>query len=203
LATQNVSGHYRYDADGRSVLRRYLHTDALGSLVAETDASKAVTNRYHYLPYGGAFGNAPDGPGYTGAVMEPNGLVYMQARYYDPQLGRFLSTDPVDPDPQSGGNFNRYAYAADNPYSKYDPSGRESRDFDWISKQEDIEPPPQSGMTGSDRRWALHSARLLHPQLLPPAPNRAPLRSPIPKRRRRLSTRSQKPASAMRSAVHH
>jgi RHS repeat-associated protein len=102
----------------------YLHTDALGSLVAETDASKAVTNRYHYLPYGGAFGNAPDGPGYTGAVMEPNGLVYMQARYYDPRLGRFLSTDPVDPDPQSGVNFNRYAYADDNPYSKYDPSGR-------------------------------------------------------------------------------
>jgi RHS repeat-associated protein len=102
----------------------YLHTDALGSLVAETDASKAVTNRYHYLPYGGAFGNAPDGPGYTGAVMEPNGLVYMQARYYDPQLGRFLSTDPVDPDPQSGGNFNRYAYADGNPYNKYDPSGR-------------------------------------------------------------------------------
>lgn len=92
---------------------RYLHTDALGSLVAETDANKAVTNRYHYLPYGGAFGAVSNGPGYTGAVMEPNGLVYMQARYYDPQLGRFLSTDSVGPDPQSGMNFNRYVYAND------------------------------------------------------------------------------------------
>jgi RHS repeat-associated protein len=76
--------------------------------------------------------------------MDPSGLVYLQARYYDPQLGRFLSTDPVDPDPQTGKNFNRYAYAENNPYSKYDPNGRESRDFDWISKQEGVTPPPQS-----------------------------------------------------------
>src|SRR6201999_3341017 len=110
--------------------RHYLHTDALGSLVAETDQSQTVTKRYHYLPFGGAYGIAPDGPGYTGAVTDPSGLVYLQARYYDPQLGRFLSTDPIDPDPDTGGNFNRYAYAADNPYFKFDPDGRESRDFE-------------------------------------------------------------------------
>ncbi len=113
-------GRHLIGKDGIDGLR-YLHTDALGSLVAETDASKTVTQRYHYLPYGGAFGAAPNGPGYAGNVMDPSGLTYMQARYYDPQLGRFLSTDPVDPDPQTGMNFNRYAYADGNPYSKYDP----------------------------------------------------------------------------------
>jgi RHS repeat-associated protein len=107
---------------------RYLHTDALGSLVAETDANKAVTQRYHYLPYGAAFGTMPDGPGYAGNVMDPSGLTYMQARYYDPQLGQFLSTDPVDPDPQTGTNFNRYAYGDSNPYRFIDPSGRYSCD---------------------------------------------------------------------------
>jgi RHS repeat-associated protein len=56
--------------------------------------------------------------------MDPSGLVYLQARYYDPQLGRFLSTDPVDPDPQTGMNFNRYAYAENNPYSRIDRNGR-------------------------------------------------------------------------------
>jgi RHS repeat-associated protein len=114
---------------------RYLHTDALGSLVAETNASATVTQRYHYLPYGGAFGAAANGPGYSGAVMEPNGLVYMQARYYDPQLGRFLSTDPVEPDPQSGMNFNRYVYANANPYRYIDPDGRCGTD---IPDQDDV-----------------------------------------------------------------
>jgi RHS repeat-associated protein len=71
-------------------------------------------------------GTAPIGPGYAGHDTDPSGLVYMQARFYDPQLGRFLSTDPVDPDSMTGGNFNRYAYVEDNPYSKYDPSGRYS-----------------------------------------------------------------------------
>ena len=128
------------DAQGR----RYLHTDALGSLIAETDASGAVTQRYHYLPYGGAFGLAPDGPGYAGHVMDPSGLVYMQARYYDPQMGRFLSTDPVDPDPMTGTNFNRYAYAEGSPYGQYDPDGRESRDLEHEYDLSGAEPPPPS-----------------------------------------------------------
>ena len=39
---------------------------------------------------------APNGPGYTGHVNDPDtGLVYMQARYYDPGWGGFLSVDPV------------------------------------------------------------------------------------------------------------
>ena len=116
-------GRHLIGKDGIDGLR-YLHTDALGSLVAETDASKNVTQRYHYEPYGAAFGQGPNGPGYTGAVMDPSGLTYMQARYYDPQLGRFLSTDPLDPDPMTGMGFNRYAYANSNPYRYYDPSGR-------------------------------------------------------------------------------
>jgi RHS repeat-associated protein len=53
-------------------------------------------------------------------------LVYMQPRYYDPVAGRFLSIDPVVTDANNGDSFNRYAYAANNPY-KYnynDPDGR-------------------------------------------------------------------------------
>jgi RHS repeat-associated protein len=116
-------GRHLIGKDGAPGLR-YLHTDALGSLVAETDASKTVTQRYRYEPYGRPFGAVADGPGYAGHVMDTSGLIYMQARYYDPQIGRFLSTDPVDPDPATGGNFNRYAYAENNPHTKYDPNGR-------------------------------------------------------------------------------
>jgi len=49
----------------------------------------------------------------------------MQQRYYDPIAGRFLSVDPVGPDPNTGANFNRYKYAANNPYKFTDPDGRQ------------------------------------------------------------------------------
>lgn len=43
-------------------------------------------------------------------------------RYYDPGIGAFLSVDPVTAN--SGSNFNRYWYAANNPYKFKDPDGR-------------------------------------------------------------------------------
>ena len=48
-------------------------------------------------------------------------------RYYDPGIGRFLSVDPVTADTTTGWNFNRYNYAANNPYKFTDPDGREIR----------------------------------------------------------------------------
>ena len=48
----------------------------------------------------------------------------MQQRYYDPVVGRFLSRDPMGVDAGTGGNFNRYWYANNNPYRFTDPDGR-------------------------------------------------------------------------------
>jgi len=48
----------------------------------------------------------------------------MGARYYDPVVGRFISTDPVGFDEQNVHSFNRYAYANNNPYRYVDPDGR-------------------------------------------------------------------------------
>lgn len=45
-------------------------------------------------------------------------------RYYDPQIGRFLSVDPVTANSVNGSNFNRYWYANNNPYKFVDPDGR-------------------------------------------------------------------------------
>jgi RHS repeat-associated protein len=105
----------------------YIHTDALGSVVAETDENGNVIKRYDYEPYGGVVGGqVADGPGYTGHVSDAaTGLSYMQQRYYDPMIGRFLSTDPVVSDVNAGANFNRYKYAANNPYTFKDPDGRQ------------------------------------------------------------------------------
>ena len=45
-------------------------------------------------------------------------------RYYDPQVGRFLSIDPIPTDLKTANNFDRYWYANDNPYRFTDPDGR-------------------------------------------------------------------------------
>jgi RHS repeat-associated protein len=52
-------------------------------------------------------------------------LIYMQQRYYDAGIGRFLSVDPVTAYEQPVINFNRYVYALNNPYKFTDPDGRE------------------------------------------------------------------------------
>lgn len=51
-------------------------------------------------------------------------MTTMQQRYYDPAIGRFLSGDPIAPNPHSGSMFNRYNYASNNPMRFTDPDGR-------------------------------------------------------------------------------
>jgi RHS repeat-associated protein len=90
-----------------------------------TASNRVVLERREYEPYGRQLTPVPvDGPGYTGHVYDAaTGMVYMQARYYDPELERFPSVDPVSAT-SVGGNFNRYWYANNNPYRFTDPDGR-------------------------------------------------------------------------------
>ncbi|OHX25774.1 hypothetical protein BHL63_11775 [Xanthomonas alfalfae] len=104
---------------------KFQHTDALGSPIAVTDTAGHVVERTDYQPYGSPIGKTVDGIGYTGHAMDgATGLTYMQQRYYDQDLGRFLSVDPVAADSVLAANFNRYRYASNNPYSFKDPDGR-------------------------------------------------------------------------------
>lgn len=104
----------------------YVYTDPQGTPLAEADEHGNITKTFDYAPYGSvAMGTSPDGPGYTGHVNDPEtGLIYMQARYYDPVTGRFLSVDPEVPKPGDAFTFNRYAYGSDNPVRYIDPTGR-------------------------------------------------------------------------------
>lgn len=117
---------------------KYHHTDALGSPVAVTDVNGQVLERNDYEPFGSVIGKPNfSGIGYTGHLVDGGtGLTYMQQRYYDAQIGRFLSTDPVAADPVSGKGFNRYQYASNNPYRMVDPDGRFERDIFMILRRE-------------------------------------------------------------------
>ncbi|MGN6234892.1 RHS repeat domain-containing protein [Dyella sp.] len=104
----------------------YVYTDAQGTPLAEADASGTITATFDYKPYGSqALGTPKAGPGYTGHVNDPDtGFVYMQARYYDPSTGHFLSSDPVKPSVGNLFNLNRYNYTNNNPLRYTDPDGR-------------------------------------------------------------------------------
>lgn len=106
-----------------------IHTDALGSPIAVTNATGAVIERNDYEPYGTIIGKPNyQGFGFTGHLQDSEtGLAYMQQRYYDPTVGRFLSVDPVTALSSPVGMFNRYKYAANNPYRFVDPDGRQEK----------------------------------------------------------------------------
>jgi RHS repeat-associated protein len=57
-----------------------------------------------------------------------SGLYYYNARYYDPELGRFIQPDMVIPDLSNPQSFNRYSYCINNPLRYTDPSGHEDED---------------------------------------------------------------------------
>jgi len=106
---------------------KYQHTDVLGSLIAETDSNGNIIQKTHYQAYGEQIGGQKAGIGYTGHLEDTDlGLTYMQQRYYDPEIGRFYSNDPVGFNAANLMMFNRYAYANNNPYKFVDPDGRET-----------------------------------------------------------------------------
>ena len=79
----------------------------------------------HHDAYGATIEPPKDDVGYTGHKFDTDlGLSYMQARYYDPILGRFTSNDPIGF--RDIHSFNRYAYGNNNPYKFVDPDGRDS-----------------------------------------------------------------------------
>ena len=106
----------------------YLHNDHLGTSVTGTNTSGSVLWREDTTPFGITANNpaANDNlAGFTGHIRDSaTGLNYMQARYYDPVIGRFLSVDPLG-FMQTGepGMFNRYAYTFNNPVNLVDPLG--------------------------------------------------------------------------------
>lgn len=116
----------------------YLHRDYLGSILAITDSSANIMEQTHFGAWGKVeqfSGNAATtfnyensllGRGYTGHEHFVSvGLIHMNGRMYDANLGRFLSPDNYIQDPHNSQSFNRFGYVWNNPLKFTDPTGEE------------------------------------------------------------------------------
>ncbi len=105
----------------------FYHTDHLGSTTAITDATGNVLQLLEYDPWGQVTKDIGDNYAhyrYTGQEYDPEiGLYNYKARLYAPSIGRFISPDPIVPEPGNPQSLNRYAYVMNNPLKYVDPSG--------------------------------------------------------------------------------
>ncbi|MDD2212464.1 MAG: RHS repeat-associated core domain-containing protein, partial [Clostridia bacterium] len=116
---------------GQEVAGEYstYHFDLRGSTVAITNANGKVTDRYQYSAYGELLSSTGDTDtpflfnGRDGVVTDANGLYYMRARYYNPEIRRFVSQDILLGVVIDGQSLNRYAYVQGNPVGFVDPLG--------------------------------------------------------------------------------
>ena len=107
---KNIQGDILKIYDGNGNLYAEYGYDAWGKCTIKTNVSGiAAINPFRYRGY---------------YLDDETGLYYLNARYYDPEIGRFISPDSIDYlDPESINGLNIYIYCGNNPVMNIDPSG--------------------------------------------------------------------------------
>jgi RHS repeat-associated protein len=103
----------------------WVHPDVVSSVQAVSSPTGASLQRLAYRPFGAPLATAtnyPEALSFTGQRQDESGLFYLHARYYDPQLARFVGPDEVVPSFSNVG-LNRYSYAINDPIDHTDISG--------------------------------------------------------------------------------
>ncbi|SPP63194.1 Rhs family protein (fragment) [Nitrospira lenta] len=100
----------------------HYHTDALGSLLALSDATGGSVATYGYEPFGKTTvtGSSSNVLQYTGRENDGTGLYYYRNRYAMPKTHRFMNEDPLR---YAGGDLNVFAYVWNSPIQLRDPLG--------------------------------------------------------------------------------
>ncbi len=111
----------------RGTTERFFHSDGLGSTRSLSDPMGRVTDRYDYDAYGqllSSSGSSVNPYLFAGEQRDlTTGLDYLRARYYAPDLGRFISKDAFAGFIESPISQHSYLYANGNPVNFADPSG--------------------------------------------------------------------------------
>ncbi len=104
----------------------YYITDHLGSnRKLLENGSVEQDNEYYAFGETSTSGEGVNGYKFTGKELDDTGLYYYGARYYLPELGRFLQSDAVEFDTKNPLSLNRYAYTENNPLKYVDPTGND------------------------------------------------------------------------------
>ena len=119
------------------------HFNNIGSTEAVTNIDGEIVETFDYGPYGELLSENKCGimflyNGELGVATDSNGLYYMRARYYNPEIKRFINQDVMTGSIVNTPTLNRYAYVNGNPISLNDPFGL-SPFLNWLD-----------GITGHD-----------------------------------------------------
>ncbi|MBU7018354.1 MAG: hypothetical protein HXS44_12660, partial [Theionarchaea archaeon] len=138
LYEENTTGiaSYIYGPPGRLAKKTHIngesntffyHTDHLGSTLSVTDGNGTPISSIEYQPFGeSSITGSEEDYQFAGKEKDASGLYYFGARYYDPQLGRFTTKDPLPGRIQSPQTLNRYVYCLNNPLKYLDPQGMQT-----------------------------------------------------------------------------
>ena len=103
----------------------YVH-DGLGSVRQLADTTGEILTNYAYDPFGVPLvaGDVCNPYQFTGEAWDEEvGLLYLRARYYQPEVGRFITKDPWTGNRWKPSGSNSYVYVTSNPVNLVDPSG--------------------------------------------------------------------------------
>ena len=137
IIKQSNGLEFFYDFEGIAAVKYnstmyFYQKDAQGNIIGILDSNGNVVVQYYYDAWGN---HTVSGSNITLGKLNPfryrgyyydteTGLYFLQTRYYDPEVGRFLNRDSVSyADPETIGGLNLYAYCLNNPVIYVDPYG--------------------------------------------------------------------------------
>jgi RHS repeat-associated protein len=139
--TMNSAATYIYGPTGRLTKKTtingetntfFYHTDRLKSTRLVTDENKTIVSAVTYHPFGeSSTEHGSENHLYTGKEKDSSGLYYYGARYYDPEIGRFITRDQNYGKISQPQALNKYTYCINNPIRYIDPDGHSYWDPEW------------------------------------------------------------------------